>query len=58
MWRVRTNAEYLRAVERGDLKRLDNLRRSLDIMAKQMSIQDAAKHFNVSDRTIRRWIKS
>ena len=27
-------------------------------MAKQMSIQDAAKHFNVSDRTIRRWIKS
>ena len=58
MWRVRTNAEYLRAVERGDLKRLDNLRRSLDIMTKQMSIQDAAKHFNVSDRTIRRWIKS
>ena len=58
MWRVRPNAEYLRAVERGDLKRLDNLRRSLDIMAKQMSIQDAAKHFNVSDRTIRRWIKS
>ena len=40
------------------MKRLDNLRRSLDIMAKQMSIQDAAKHFNVSDRTIRRWIKS
>jgi len=58
MRRVCTNAEYLRAVERGDLKRLDNLRRSLDIMAKQMSIQDAAKHFNVSDRTIRRWIKS
>ena len=58
MRRVCTNAEYLRAVERGDLKRLDNLRRSLDIMTKQMSIQDAAKHFNVSDRTIRRWIKS
>ena len=58
MWRVCTNAEYLRAFERGDLKRLDNLRRSLDIMTKQMSIQDAAKHFNVSDRTIRRWIKS
>ena len=40
------------------MKRVDNLRRSLDIMTKQMSIQDAAKHFNVSDRTIRRWIKS
>jgi len=56
MRRVRTNAEYLRAVERGDLKRLDNLRRSLDIMTKQMSIQDAAKHFNVSEKTIRRRI--
>ena len=52
------DAESIRTLERGDLKRVDNLRRSLDIMTKQMSIQDAAKHFNVSDRTIRRWIKS
>ena len=58
MWCVCPDAESIRTFERGDLKRLDNLRRSLDIMTKQMSIQDAAKHFNVSDRTIRRWIKS